>query len=329
MADDVVSADDANRWETGIDDATRHSEQTDIHITEEERERWNDTTPTTELSAHFSDNIRHITAAERTRWNNTAPNNTFEAHINNENIHTTVMEITRRNAGAQINDYPRGHSTFQFHASHNLLGWPAQQGTVETLWLSTDHITQLFTNTDHVHPQKWFRIGHSNSEGGWSNWQRFTSERELPQPATTNPLVAGNTAIGTSTQFARADHIHPPQINITGNAGTAARLSNNRLINGTNFNGSEGITTARWGHARTITLTGAVAGSISIDGSQNVTINTSFGNTALIADLTDDENLPLSVKQEIEINNQIKAVKEELLAEINELKKELSHLSNS
>lgn len=65
-------------------------------------------------------------------------------------------------------------------------------------------------------------------------------------------------------------------VSITGNAATATKLQTARTINGTSFNGTTNITTAYWGATRTITLSGAVTGSASVDGSQNVTITTTY-----------------------------------------------------
>ena len=65
-------------------------------------------------------------------------------------------------------------------------------------------------------------------------------------------------------------------VSITGNAATATKLQTARTINGTSFNGTANITTAYWGATRTITLSGAVTGSASINGSQNVTITTTY-----------------------------------------------------
>ncbi|MBB3265035.1 hypothetical protein FHW79_002655 [Azospirillum sp. OGB3] len=64
------------------------------------------------------------------------------------------------------------------------------------------------------------------------------------------PLVAGTAAVGTSGQAARADHIHPAQTSVSGNAGTATKLAT----------------------ARTITLNGGVVGTATFDGSANVAI---------------------------------------------------------
>lgn len=65
-------------------------------------------------------------------------------------------------------------------------------------------------------------------------------------------------------------------VSITGNAATATKLQTARTINGTSFNGTTNITTAYWGATRTITLSGAVTGSASVNGSQNVTITTTY-----------------------------------------------------
>ena len=65
-------------------------------------------------------------------------------------------------------------------------------------------------------------------------------------------------------------------VSITGNAATATKLQTVRTINGTSFDGTANIVTAYWGTARTISLSGAVTGSASVNGSQNVTITTTY-----------------------------------------------------
>lgn len=65
-------------------------------------------------------------------------------------------------------------------------------------------------------------------------------------------------------------------VSITGNAATATKLQTARTINGTSFDGTTDIVTAYWGTARTISLSGAVTGSASVNGSQNVTITTAY-----------------------------------------------------
>ena len=65
-------------------------------------------------------------------------------------------------------------------------------------------------------------------------------------------------------------------IAVTGNAGSATKLQTARSINGTAFDGTGSITTSKWGMARTLTLKGAVTGSVSIDGSGNVSLETTY-----------------------------------------------------
>ena len=68
----------------------------------------------------------------------------------------------------------------------------------------------------------------------------------------------------------------------TGNAATATKLQTARTINGTNFDGSQNITTSKWGNARTIGVSGAVSGNANVDGSGNVTITTTQANVAVL-----------------------------------------------
>lgn len=68
----------------------------------------------------------------------------------------------------------------------------------------------------------------------------------------------------------------------TGNSATATKLATTRQINGTNFDGSANITTAKWGTSRNIALSGAVSGNANVDGSGNVTITTTQANTAVL-----------------------------------------------
>lgn len=52
----------------------------------------------------------------------------------------------------------------------------------------------------------------------------------------------GTAAVGTSLSYARADHVHPVQTSVSGNAGTATSLATARTINGVSFNGTANIT---------------------------------------------------------------------------------------
>lgn len=61
---------------------------------------------------------------------------------------------------------------------------------------------------------------------------------------------------------------------LQGTASYASALQTSRTINGTPFNGSSNITTSSWGTSRTFALTGAITGSVSVDGSANISMTT-------------------------------------------------------
>lgn len=116
-----------------------------------------------------------------------------------------------------------------------------------------------------------------NNLGQWINWA-VTDIEAGTSLNTPNTLVrrdgSGNFSAGTITA------------NLSGNASTASTLQTSRTINGTPFNGSSNITTSSWGTSRTLTLAGAVTGSVSINGSGDVTLNTSVSSTSGVSILT-------------------------------------------
>lgn len=72
------------------------------------------------------------------------------------------------------------------------------------------------------------------------------------------PAAAGTASAGTSTAVARADHVHPAQTSISGNAGTATK----------------------WATARTLTFNGGATGSVSLDGSADVSVTLTLAGNA-------------------------------------------------
>ena len=78
----------------------------------------------------------------------------------------------------------------------------------------------------------------------------------IPAAGTVEPKAPGDAVVGTSAKWAHEDHVHPEQIDIKGNAGTATKLSS----------------------ARNIAITGAVSGNADFDGSANISINTTLAN---------------------------------------------------
>lgn len=57
---------------------------------------------------------------------------------------------------------------------------------------------------------------------------------------------------------------------------TADKLSTARTINGTAFDGSANIITAKWGTIRTFNASGLMTGSTSVDGSSNINLNLTY-----------------------------------------------------
>lgn len=74
----------------------------------------------------------------------------------------------------------------------------------------------------------------------------------LPSAATIAPKASGTAAVGTSTKYAREDHVHPLQTNVA----TATKLATPRVI----------------------AIAGAVSGNATFDGSGNVSINSTLNN---------------------------------------------------
>ena len=135
-------------------------------------------------------------------------------------------------------------------------------------------------------------------------------------PATVAPLIAGTAAVGTSTKYAREDHRHPEQVNITGNAATATTATNlatkpilsrnenyiqvtvgNKISD--NFTvpyASKTSAAETLMYGRKIFLNGDVTGSTteSFNGSKNVTINTTIStiNAEKLTGIINVDRLP-------------------------------------
>lgn len=74
----------------------------------------------------------------------------------------------------------------------------------------------------------------------------------IPTAATAVPKASGTAAVGTSTKYAREDHVHPLQTNVA----TATKLATPIVI----------------------AIAGAVSGSATFDGSRNISINSTLNN---------------------------------------------------
>lgn len=95
----------------------------------------------------------------------------------------------------------------------------------------------------------------------------------IPLSSNETPKInSGSGSPGTKNDWSRADHVHPEQINISGNSGTTTKFQN----------------------PKSITIKGAVNGNVRSDFSGDVVINTTLSDhthsISQITDLTDELN---------------------------------------
>lgn len=103
----------------------------------------------------------------------------------------------------------------------------------------------------------------------------------------TNPLAPGTANKGTSSKFARQDHVHPAQTSVSGNSGTATKLATARTIDGVDFDGSAAI--IHFGTCSTTASTAAKTVACTnyklVTGSW-IAVKFTVTNTAAVASLT-------------------------------------------
>lgn len=129
---------------------------------------------------------------------------------------------------------------------------PLLPATNEELWLASDGLIKIYTGCQTIGNKAGLII---------SNTRQF-------YPDTNNTGTLG-------TSGNKWNNIYATTItgNLVGNSSTATKLQTPRQINGTNFDGSANITTAKWGNARTVSVSGAATGSVDLDGSANKTLS--------------------------------------------------------
>lgn len=86
-------------------------------------------------------------------------------------------------------------------------------------------------------------------------------------------IIMYSTVFSSVQTLPSKSYINASYISISNNASTATKLQTARQINGTNFDGSANITTAKWGTARSIYIRDAsqahTGSAVSVDGSSN------------------------------------------------------------
>lgn len=130
--------------------------------------------------------------------------------------------------------------------------WNAKS-TFSGSYTDLTNVPTTFTPNEHDHDDLYYTEQEIDSKlSGKAN----TSHGTHVTFGTTAPKANGTAAVGTATTVSRSDHVHPVQTSVSGNAGTATKLAS----------------------AKTISLTGDVSGSVSFDGSDNVSITTTVAD---------------------------------------------------
>ena len=150
-----------------------------------------------------------------------------------------------------VEDKPSGVDAFGLFTMQTASGWHGQ------ILMSSNTNTGLYWRTA------------STFNGGWKKLLDSSNYNEY------SPTKTGGGASGTWG------------ISISGNAASATKLATARTINGTNFDGTENITTAKWGTARTIYIQDASGAygsvGVSVDGSTNYNLKLPSTITATLS----------------------------------------------
>ena len=93
LADNVkhLTADEHN----GLSSAIAHTNNSSVHITDEERANWNSKAS----GEHVADTVKHITSAERTAWNTKAPGGHGLGERAKEGYNTSFLEMFQMGGG--------------------------------------------------------------------------------------------------------------------------------------------------------------------------------------------------------------------------------------
>lgn len=144
---------------------------------------------------------------------------------------------------SKTGDTMTGGLTFANAASE--LGWV----------FNTDYAKIGFKNTGDTDSYMWFKTGDNGNE--YFKWQGVSGANTADWMSlkSTGLVVAAGVTAPTFTGA------------LAGNAATATKLATASQINGTNFDGTDNITTANWGTARTLTIGNS---GKSVNGSVNV-----------------------------------------------------------
>lgn len=196
---------------------------------------------------------------------------------------TTALNYPVASAGALLVETAAGViQTYKVYNSSNVYV-RGYYGTTWTAW------RKLVNASDSI---PWARIsGAPTTATTHPTWAQVTGKPATFTPSShthTSAQISDATNLNTASMIVKRDssgNFSAGTITATlsGNASSATKLATTRAINGTNFNGSAAITTAHWGTARTLSFTGDVIGSSSVNGSKNVATAMTLANSGVTA----------------------------------------------
>lgn len=253
-----------------------------------------------DLTAHIENNIAHITAVERLNWNlakthadsqhapgNAEPNQNAYSNIkvgnviiaadskmdtlileNGENIYFDTDEITNKikisaqssslkvgaSANAKINE-----SAMNGNVCLNILDGDIIRDSHKIVGSGATSVTSDSNGMITISSS-----GVRNISTGSANGTISVNTDGITTDVSVKGL--GSAAFTSSGDYATAGHGHAG-LSPTGNSASTTKLATARKINGTSFDGTADIITAKWGTSRTFTIGSA---SKNVDGSANI-----------------------------------------------------------
>jgi len=170
-------------------------------------------------------------------------------------------KYTSRPSSANFASSETGNSSLEYFLSTSTMttGKPMGDGHIIHMnWDNTDGwASQLCVPGSRSNSSQW----RAQNGGTWTDWFTFLDSKNYNSYS---PTLTGTGASGTWG------------ISVSGNAGTATKLASSVTINGTSFDGSSNITTAKWGTARNITIKDSDSTNsgtaVSVDGSDAITL---------------------------------------------------------
>lgn len=233
------------------------------------------------LISHLSDAVKHITAAERSSWN---------AKADGTLLNNRIPQYFNVSTQAELDAIMNGHSTnlaintyYNFTLSVATSNLSILGGTyyVEGMKTSADYEWQRMTkypNGNTLPPL--LIMGRSKFGGTWTNWENIAMQSQL---STNDYTTTEKTKLAGIAAGAQVNTI----TGVKGNGETAYRTGQVNItpaniglgnVNNTADSAKSVLSATKLTAPRTISLTGDVTGSVSFDGSGNVSMTTAVAD---------------------------------------------------